>query len=231
VDVLEVARALVRNEFPGAVAALLAGSSARGTATRTSDLDIVVVLDGPPAPYRETLLKHETLVELFVHDVGSIHQWWAREAANRRNTLADMCAHGLILTGGERATTLQREAATFLAVGPPALTTVELERLRYALTDALDDLSDADDPGERDILAGAVLVGAAELALLSRRQWLGRGKWLVRRLRAFDGPLADRLLAAHRHAVANGDPAELITAADDIVTRVGGRLAAGYRAT
>jgi hypothetical protein len=126
---------------------------------------------------------------------------------------------------------LRREATAFLAAGPPELSAAELDRRRYVLSDALDDLGDAVDPDERDATAGIVLTAAAELALLAGRQWLGGGKWLVRRLRVRDRTLADRLWAAHRRAVGRGDPADLIATADDVLARVGGRLTAGYRAT
>ncbi|GIE93109.1 nucleotidyltransferase domain-containing protein [Paractinoplanes rishiriensis] len=230
-DAAAAARDLVRARFPDARLTLLAGSTARGTATATSDLDIVVILDGPPAPYRETLRLDGRLVELFVQTPESTRLCWVREAAERRNTLADMCAYGITLTGAEAAAALRDEATAFLAAGAPALTPAELARRRYALTDGLDDLADATDPGERDAIAGIVLVAAAELALLADRRWLGRGKWLVRRLRDHDPAVADRLLAAHRRAVAEGDPGDLTAAADEVLARVGGRLTAGYHAT
>ncbi|WP_280273190.1 nucleotidyltransferase domain-containing protein [Nocardia wallacei] len=53
-DDFELAEQLVRERFPEARAAWLGGSMADGTATATSDLDITVLLAGPPAPYRES---------------------------------------------------------------------------------------------------------------------------------------------------------------------------------
>jgi len=40
--------------FPDALAAMLAGSAGTALCTATSDLDILVFLGGPPAPFRET---------------------------------------------------------------------------------------------------------------------------------------------------------------------------------
>jgi predicted nucleotidyltransferase len=51
----QVASELVAQRFPDARAAWLGGSVAPGTATSTSDLDITVLLAGPPAPMRESL--------------------------------------------------------------------------------------------------------------------------------------------------------------------------------
>ncbi|MEV5592907.1 nucleotidyltransferase domain-containing protein [Streptomyces sp. NPDC052496] len=49
-DPVLTARELVRNRFPAAQATFLAGSVLTDRWTPTSDLDIVVLLDGPPAP-------------------------------------------------------------------------------------------------------------------------------------------------------------------------------------
>lgn len=230
VTAVETARALVHAKFPDALVALLAGSAAGGVSTPTSDLDIVVILGGPPAPYRETLLHHGKPVELFAHTRDSLEEWWRREAGERRNTLADMCAQGIVLLDRGDAEAVRRAAAAVLAAGPAALSDTEAKNRRYALTDALDDLTGADDRDERDAVAGLVLQWAAELALLSRRCWLGRGKWLVRRLRETDPGLADHLLAAHRRCVADGDPSGLVAVADKVLSGVGGRLTEGFRA-
>ncbi|MGH3621564.1 MAG: nucleotidyltransferase domain-containing protein, partial [Sciscionella sp.] len=49
-----IAEALVAERFPTALAAFLGGSAGTVLATPTSDLDIVVLLDGDPAPFRQT---------------------------------------------------------------------------------------------------------------------------------------------------------------------------------
>jgi predicted nucleotidyltransferase len=221
---------VVTQRLPGALVALLAGSAARGDSTLTSDLDIVVVLDGPPAPYRETVVAGGRPVELFVHTVDSLEYWYGVDAADRRNTLADMVAHGVVLIDGEVREQLQSRAADLLSAGPVELGHVELDGRRYALTDMLDDLTGATDNAERDVVAGQVFVAAAELALLSRRQWMGRGKWLLRRLQQMDRTLAERLVEAHRTVICRGDPWPLVEVTDGILATVGGRLSSGYRA-
>ena len=228
----EVADAVrvVTQRLPGALVALLAGSAARGDSTPTSDLDIVVVLDGPPAPYRETVVAGGRPVELFVHTTESLEYWYGVDAADRHNTLADMVAHGVVLVDGENRQQLQRRAADLLSAGPAELGHDELDRRRYALTDMVDDLTGAADSAERDVVAGQVLVAAAELALLSRRQWMGRGKWLLRHLQQMDHALAERLVDAHRMVICHGNVSPLVKVTDGVLATVGGRLTAGYRA-
>ena len=74
-----MARSIVATQFPDALAAVLAGSFATGEPTVTSDLDIVVLLAGPPGPYRETTRVEATVVELFVHTPDSLVYWYERE--------------------------------------------------------------------------------------------------------------------------------------------------------
>src|SRR5580700_7588319 len=119
-DPVADARALVAERFPDALAAFLGGGVLSARRTATSDLDIVVVLAGPPAPYRESLRWRGWPVELFVHDRASLETFYARDLARRRPTLARMVADGITLAGSYNVTAAVRErAAALLATGPP----------------------------------------------------------------------------------------------------------------
>jgi len=108
-----------------------------------------------------------------------------------------------------------------LADGPPPLTTAERDRLRYCLTDALDDWTHVVDPGERVVIGSALWTGTAEAALSFGGRWVSGGKSLLRELREFDPGLAERWLAAR------DDPAPL---ARWVLAGAGGPLFDGYRA-
>lgn len=217
------ARALVRERFPSARAAFLGGGVLSAQRTPTSDLDIVVI-DGPQAPYRESLIWRNWPVELFVQHVNTIGDWFAKDRARRRPSLARMCADGVMLTDADgTATVVRDQARAVLADGPPPLERAELDRCRYGLTDLLDDLDGSSDPGETAMICWYVLCETAELALLILGSWLGSGKWLLRELRAADPALAEHLIEAR------DDPARLANLAGDVLARAGGRLWAGYR--
>lgn len=223
-DPLTDARALVAERFPAALAAFLGGGVLSEHRTATSDLDIVVLLAGPPAPYRESLHWRGWPVELFVHDRASVETYFAVDAAERKPTLARMIAAGTQLAGsGETGAQVRELARSVLAAGPPALTAAELQLRRYGLTDLLDDLAGSTDAGETSVICWTIWTHAAELALLLAGGWLGGGKWLLRELRAADPALAAELVGAI------GDPPGLATAADKVLDRAGGRLWAGYR--
>ncbi|HVQ88158.1 MAG TPA: nucleotidyltransferase domain-containing protein [Actinomycetes bacterium] len=227
-DAFRVAAQVVKTRFPEAVAAVLAGSVARGTATDTSDLDIVVVLAGPPAPFRETLRANGWVVELFVNTPDSLEYWYGQDGLERRNSLADMVVQGIPLFESSELFEIKAKAAAIIASGPTPLSETERDDRRYALTDVLEDLMGTHDPDERDAIAGQALVLSAELALLVDRRWLGRGKWLIRRLREADPDLAHQLSAAHREVVSSGSHTDLVKVMEDVLARAGGPLTEGY---
>jgi len=222
-DPVADARALVFDRFPAARAAFLGGGVLSAHRTSTSDLDIVVVIDGPPTPYRESLRWRGWPVEVFLQNVSTIGARFAKDTARRRPTLARMCAGGAILTDTDGiAEAVRDQARATLAAGPPPLEQAELDRRRYGLTDLLDDLAGSTDPDETLIICWNVLVEVAQLALLLAGAWLGTGKWLLRELRATDQRLAADLIAAH------DKPADLTSLADAVLAKAGGRLWAGY---
>ncbi|MFE4638903.1 nucleotidyltransferase domain-containing protein [Streptomyces sp. NPDC056773] len=231
-DPVEQARRIARERFPDALAVILAGSSAAGRATASSDLDIAVLVEDGGETCRETLRFEGRVVELFIHTRTGLAELFAADVATRRAVLQAMYATGLVLVDRDGEAGWARALAEAdLRSGPPALGADAVETKRYGLTDALDDLGDAADPVERLAVAGVVLAGAAELLLDRRRAWSGGGKWLPRRLREADPELGSALLDGHLRACATGDVAALAGAASEVLDLVGGPLREGYRRT
>ncbi len=223
-DPVEAASRIVAERFGNPLAAFLGGGVLSEHRTATSDLDIVVLLAGRPAPFRESVRRHGWPVELFVHDRVSIGTWFARDTARRKPNLARMCTSGVVLAdAGGLAGQVIAQAHAVLAAGPAPLTSAELAQRRYGLTDLLDDLAGSRDAGETAVISWQVFTEAAELALLLAGNWLGGGKWLLRELRAADRELADGLIAALP------DRERLTELADLVLAGAGGRLWDGYR--
>lgn len=172
-ELVALARRIVEERFPSVRAAVLTGSVAAGIANAHSDLDIVVVLDGEPAPYRETVRVEGRPVELFVHTTGSLDHWYGVER-DGSGTLGHMMALGIALLG-DRTVELQAAAQVYVDAGPTPWPPDQLERSRYLVTDALDDLAGARDVDERDAVAGHLLTLAGGLHLASRGRWQGTG--------------------------------------------------------
>jgi len=217
--------------FPECRAAFLSSGVLTSRRTATSDLDIVVVLDGPPAPYRETIRRHGWVVELFVHSRDTLTHFFELDAQDRRCTLAQMCADGYVLkdTGGI-VSGIQDEARALINAGPPELTVEERDQRRYFLTDLLDDLRGSTDPVETVFIASHLLQTAGALALQSERRWTGAGKWMARHLENSPGDFASRLVAAFSVVLANGDKQPLIDVVSSVLSLAGGPLTEGYGA-
>jgi hypothetical protein len=233
-DAVTTARALVEERFPEARAAWLAGSVVSGTATPTSDLDITVLLTGPPAPFRESLEYDGWPVELFVHSRETVAPWIAKDLARRRPTLVRLISSGVILLDVDgTGAALAEECDAVLSAGPGPLSDADRDAMRYGLTDLLDDLADATDPVMTAPVAYATWEAAAKLLLAAGGRWWGTGKWLVHELRehdlAHDTSYALRLHAGLVAAL-DGDPMLVTVVAEEILDSVGGRLWAGYRA-
>ncbi|MEY9839809.1 nucleotidyltransferase domain-containing protein [Streptacidiphilus sp. EB103A] len=231
-DAVVRARHLVAEYVPGALVAILAGSSARGQATSTSDLDIAVLVPDGAGTRRETLRYKGLPVELFVHTRAGLAELFSADAASRRGTMQHMYAEGVVVIDQDGAAVrLQAWAQELLAEGPAALGPEAVETARYALTDAIDDLADAADRFEQLAVAAVVLQSAADLLLDHHHAWYGAGKWFPRRLLAVDAERGTALLEGHLRLCETADPTPLLLAATQVLNLVGSPLSEGYHRT
>lgn len=229
-DPIEAAQRIVSARFPDATAAFLTGSVLSARRTITSDLDIVIVLNDRPAPFRETIREHGWIVELFVQTLASIQFFSDLEAADHRATTFQMIADGRILVSvDETAEHIQSDAVERLSKGPSPITDEEMLKRRYMLTDQLDDFIGATDPIELFYIAEPLVIGTSELALLSKSRWLASGKWLSRHLEVSDSTLSARLAETTKAVLVHGEKSPLEVVVREILERVGGPFSEGYR--
>ncbi|WP_039798886.1 nucleotidyltransferase domain-containing protein [Nocardia araoensis] len=233
-DGLEIARELVCERFPQARAAWLGGSTALGIATATSDLDITVLLSGPPAPYRESLLYHRWPVELFVQTDTSMEHFIAKEREARRPATLRLIGQSHILLDNDGSGKHLRErCAAQLAAGPQPLTAEEMQAARYGITDLFDDLTSSPDENERLLIAVNLWRATADLLLTGHGHWTGSGKWLHRELCSLDretGTDYAQTLADGVRAVALGAIEPMADIVTQALSTFGGRLFDGFRA-
>lgn len=223
----DVARQLVMEEFPDARAAWLGGSVARGDASPTSDLDIAVLLDGPPAPMRKSLEYGGWPVELFVHTEKSIAFFSGKDQQRRQPTMARLVGESVVLldTDGSGAR-LQDACLAEVAAGPAPLSADELDLLRYTITGLLDDLADATG-NLRTAICSMLWQDAARLLLTGAGQWSGTGKGLLREVMAYDESQGTDHASALMDAVRAEDD-RLVKEVDRILQPYGGRLFSGF---
>jgi predicted nucleotidyltransferase len=223
-DAHEAARDFVTRRFPDARLAFLGGSTATGTATPTSDLDVFVLL--PEAQddvgYVETTTHGGWLVEAFVYGEAAAERWLERGREQRRPVLDSLIASGSALIESDLADAWAARSHDVLAAGPTTPDSSEIELRRYVVSGLVDDLDGATDRAEELVIMATAFREAGELVLLLERAWLGSGKWLVRNLRGVD----DRGLVSWAEGARDG--AELAAICRRVLDAAGGYLQDGY---
>jgi len=125
---------------------------------------------------------------------------------------------------------LKERAAAVIEAGPPALATEGEQRMRYFISDLLDDLRA---PRSRDEVIGTgarLYEQLADYHLRRRRLWSAKGKAIARVLGQADPALAARYGDAFAILFTQGDPKPVIHLAEDLLREAGGPLFEGYRA-
>jgi hypothetical protein len=201
----------------------------RGEGTATSDLDIVIITGREDAPFRQSFVWEGWPVEAFVHSETSYLDFFARAWGRYEPSLEMMCAEGVVLRDqGGLAARVKEAARRELERGPDPLDQRAIDRLRYAITDLIDDLVGSVRPEESFFIAHKLAEESVKLVLLRNGRWLGKGKWISRALRRFDAGIAERLSNALALFCSTGTKEALIAFADDALAPVGGRLFEGY---
>ncbi|ANM11213.1 MULTISPECIES: nucleotidyltransferase domain-containing protein [unclassified Rhizobium] len=225
---LAAARRCFANRYTGAAFAYATGSLLRGEGTAFSDIDLVVVFSSVERAWRESFTHEGFPVEAFVHDEETLAHYIHADAESGCPVMASMVATGRVVGPDiKRAHLVQAKAAAMLAAGPQPLAGARYDMLRYQVTD-LADLRGTRPPEEIAAIAAQLYQKLADLILLGRGEWTGRGKWAPRLIGRLDAQLAAEFDAAFRLA-AGGEGARLLAFADGELALHGGRYFEGFR--
>jgi hypothetical protein len=208
-----------------------AGSIIRGEGTPFSDLDLVVVYAQLACAYRESFRFGGYPVDAFVHDRATLEYFFFEiDRPSGVPALPQMVVEGVEIPG---PTALSRQlkqlASAVIDAGPPLLDTDTERRMRYIISDLVDDLRA---PRSRDELIGAgtrLYEHLADYHLRRSGLWSGKGKAISRALRKGDAALGARYGDAFTILFSQGDPEAVIRLAEDLVRAAGGFLFEGYR--
>jgi hypothetical protein len=226
---LAAARHCVASRFAGAAFSYVAGSLMRGEGTAFSDIDLVVVFPSLERAWRESFTEDGFPVEAFVHDPQTLAHYLHQDADSGYPIMVNMIVTGSILGPDiDSAHVIQARAARMLAAGPKPLAGADYDLLRYQVTDLADDLRGTRPPEEIAAIAALLYQKLADLMLLGRGVWAGRGKWAPRLMREFDAQLAAEFDAAFSLAAA-GDGTRFLALADRELALHGGRYFEGFR--
>lgn len=230
VSPLEAARGIWGERYGGAGVIFLAGSVMRGEATRTSDLDIVVVFEESADAYRESFTFAGWPVEAFVHDVGSLRHFYGVERRRGLPSLMRMVMEGLeVPEASEFSEALKREASEAYEAGPLPFDEAELQLRRYRLTDWVDDIrfprSD-----EELVASGAWLYqDASDFFFRSRGLWSAHSKTVPRRMREVDAEFASKFVAAFESLFTEKRSEPAVALVEELLAPFGGTLFDGFR--
>jgi predicted nucleotidyltransferase len=229
-EVLECSISLLADRFPDSDCAFVAGSLVRGEGSITSDIDLVVLYPSLPQAYRKSFIYRGVPVEAFVHDPETLLWFSEQDREAGHPTLIGMLSEG-VLIGPRRdaGAAFQQRSRHILAAGPPPLGAEAVSRLRYAITDKLDDLEARRTRAEVIAIGAALHPLLAELVLRGNGHWNGSGKWNARLLREFDPEIAEAIERAFVILYSGMDVRMLVELADQLLERHGGRLFSGYR--
>ena len=231
-DLLRVANAIRLERFPDAAIVFVAGSLVRGEGTASSDLDLVVIYAQLPAAYRESFRVGDYPVEAFVHDPETLEYFFSEvDGPSGVPALAQMVVEGIETQAASNLSRVLKErAAAVIAAGPPRLETEHERRLRYMVTDLLDDLRDPRSEDERNGIGARLYEQLADYHLRRLGLWSGRGKAIPRALERADPDLRARYCGSFGRLFRLGDTREVIVLAEDLLRFGGGLLFDGYRA-
>ena len=99
IDPLVAVREIYKKKYSDSAIVLLAGSVVRGEATKTSDLDLVVVYEQLESAYRESFLWGDWPVEAFVHDIETLRYFFASDRVSGVPSLPQMVSDGIPIPG------------------------------------------------------------------------------------------------------------------------------------
>jgi hypothetical protein len=226
----DVALDILRQRYPGALFAFVAGSFHRGEATRFSDIDLVVIFEALDHAWRESFVFENWPVEAFVHDPATLRYFFYEvDAKSGVPSLPAMVAEGPAIPADHPlAEELKAMAHTVLRGSPMRWDAKTLTEKRYQITDLLDDLRDPRSPMEAAATIGRLHEQLGNFYFRAHGLWSASNKHIPRRLARIDAALAIRWEEAFL-AAWSGQRGNLLLLAEEILRPYGGLLFAGYR--
>lgn len=227
---IQAATKLYQERFLDADCFFLCGSTVRGEATKSSDLDIVIIYKNLPQARRESFYYQGWPVEIFVHDLETLNYFFQKvDGPGNIPSLAQMLNEGkLISKDGEVAQKTKQMAKAVIEDGPTKLEDSELNNWRYSITDLLDDIRAPRNPEE--LIASGVNLFDAMATLIFRTQnsFGAKGKWIPRRLDMIDSKLKESFYKSFQTLFTNHNPSEVIVFCEQYLNEHGGLLFEGH---
>jgi hypothetical protein len=209
---------------------LLARSSgARAPRTRTSTWSWSI--HTCPAAYRESFRAGGFPVEAFVHDPETLRYYFFDvDRASGVPALPQMVAEGVAIPGQSDASdAFKALAREVIAMGPPPLAPKDRDRMRYELSDIVDDIREPRNRAELVATSARLYEILANYYLRSRGLWSARGKSIPRVLQQADPAVAGEYCRSFDRLFESGDASAVIALAEAMMAPDGGPMFEGFR--
>ncbi|WP_307730675.1 nucleotidyltransferase domain-containing protein [Alkalicoccobacillus gibsonii] len=180
---MQAAKLFVSEHFSDCNGAILAGSVVRGEATETSDLDLIIFDESQSSSFRESFVKYDWPIEIFVHNLTSYKTFFKLDFDQATPSMQRMVSEGLIIKDTGIISSIKQEANDQLLKGPEPWSDEKIREKRYFITDTLDDFIGSVDKSESICCANTLFELVANFVLRTSRHWTGTSKWLIRSLR------------------------------------------------
>lgn len=230
-EIVAAATAIRAERYAECSALFVAGSLIRGEGTTHSDLDLVVIFPALKCAYRESFTFAGYPVDAFVHDPETLEYFFVEvDRLSGIPALPQMVVEGLeVPEPSDLSRALKQRAMAVLESGPPPLDAEAEARLRYMVTDVLDDIRGARSYEELLGTGSQLFEGLANYHFRSKGLWSARGKAIPRGLMRDDPVLCTSFCRSFEHLFKTGDPSQVIGLAEDLLRSHGGPLFDGYR--
>ena len=228
---VSAARVIRDQYYPEATVVFAAGSLIRGEGTPYSDIDLVVIYPQLTCAYRESFRFDNFPVEAFVHDPETLNYFFLEvDRPSGVPSLPQMVAEGIELPQTSKTSrSLKELAASVIAMGPPILSMIEEQNLRYKITDLIDDIRAPRTRNELTAVGAELFQELANYYLRTNGLWSARGKAIPRVLNRVSDVLCINYCQAFDRLFQDGEPGAVVQLADELLRPGGGFLFETYR--
>ena len=227
---LEIAKNLYREKYSDADCFLLCGSTVRGDDTPYSDLDIVILYKSLKNAKRESFVYKRWPIEVFVHDLETLNYFFEKvDGPSNCPSLPQMVREGILISKESKfSENVKKLANTFLDEGPQKTDSVGINKLRYAITDLVDDIRNPRNSNELMATGGKLLEVLSEFLFKVNGSWSGKGKWCSRELKNINQQLEKDFFRAFDLLFSAKDPSATISLCEKVLLPHGGFLFNGF---
>lgn len=225
----KIAKQFVEDKFPESTFVLVAGSVVTGNITKTSDIDIVIIIPDLEKTFRESYFEYGWPIEIFVYNEHSYLDFFENDVNSRQSPLLEMCSKGIVIKDVNNMEKIIKDKANeLLTSGPKPYSLEEWKKERYDITSLIDDLVGERDYYEQLFIVNQLTVKLCNFILVSRKQWQGNGKWIPRLLKKVDEELYSDFMNSLEEFYKYNNNKLLIDLAKRELDNYGGRLFEGY---